>query len=154
MLVTAAGGGWNEEPAAIADCTCLNLTKPRAVRSTNVTPSVRIILLAMSSPLIETQIITVPTCMTNGHSADRQITQHFLAWPKNLQNIVYRNSSSSFDHQASLHKEVTGAESDTRYGYLFKRGHSHQGLASCPNNVSSGTSQESLAVLVGIPFQN
>src|SRR5713101_6278321 len=145
MLVTAAGGGWNEEPAAIADCTCLNLTKPRAVRSTNVTPSVRIILLAMSFPFEfkNNRCISIYDEWTSDKSTN---TPSIF--------MVYRIHLSGFGHQASLCKDLAGAEGDSRYGCLLERGHSHQPLASCPHNVLPGASQQSLAFLVGIPFED
>jgi len=68
--------------------------------------------------------------------------------------MTYRIWLSGFGYQWSLRKELAGAEGNTRYGCLFERRHSHQGVGSCPHNVLPGTSQQGLAFLVGIPFQD
>jgi hypothetical protein len=68
--------------------------------------------------------------------------------------MAYRIWLTSFGYQASLREEFARAEGDTRTECLLEHRHSHQGLASCPHNVLPGTSQQGLAFLVGIPFQD
>ena len=50
--MTASGGGWNDAPWAMAVWIWLNLTKPRAVISTAMAMSIRIIRFAMKGLLL------------------------------------------------------------------------------------------------------
>ena len=55
MVVTASGGGWKDEPCAMAVWIWRNFTKPRAPTNRAMTANIRIIRFAMSFLFIRSE---------------------------------------------------------------------------------------------------